>query len=272
MAAMTDLWQVERLGQIVVLCYDNPPMNYLTSAGFAQFGSVLDDLAVAEVRAVVITGAVTGKFVTHFSVEEILDGQETIAARGPSGNHRTQLLLERLADLPQPVVAALNGDAMGGGFELALACDFRIAQRGDYRIGLPEVRLGIIPGAGGTQRLTRLVGMASALDLLLRARVLTPDEALARGLVHEVADDARTAALTLAHELAQLPPVAVAMAKAAVYQGIDLGMRAAQRVEADASYRAKLAPDASAAMREYLAVPVDKRRMWLDRHEHGLTT
>jgi enoyl-CoA hydratase len=265
MADLTQLWQVEVVDHIAVIAYDNPPINYLTSAGLFQLGNALDLARRAHPAAMIITGAIQDRFITHFSVEDILAGQEKIKERGPVGNHRAQLLLERLADLPQPVIAALSGDAMGFGYELALGCDFRIAQRGDFRIGLPEVRMGILPGAGGTQRLTRLIGMARALDLIMRARVLTPDEALAQGLVHQVADDAKAAALSLAREIAALPPTAVAMAKAVIYGGRDLDLHSAQRVERDGSYRAKLAPEASQAMREYLAVPLGERRTWLDR-------
>ena len=126
--------------------------------------------------------------------------------------------------------------------------------------------MGILPGAGGTQRLTRLVGASRALDLILRARMLTPDEALREGLVNEVADDARAAALALAHELASLPATAVAMAKSVIYGGRDLDMYTAQRIEREASYRAKLAPGATQAMSEFVALPLEARRNWIDRH------
>jgi len=267
---MTDhaqLWQVELVDRIALLSYDNPPMNYLGGAGLHQFGRALDEARRAHPAALIITSAVPNQFITHFSVEDILAGQQKIQERGPLGNQRAQLMLERLSDLPQPVIAAMRGDTMGFGYELALACDFRVAQRGDFRIGLPEVRMGISPGAGGSQRLARLVGTARALDLIMRARVLTPDEALALGLVNEVAEDALKAALSLARELAALPPVAVAMAKTAVYGGRDIDMHAALRVERDASYRAKLAPEATKAMSEYVDLPLDARRAWIDRRE-----
>ena len=267
---MTDhaqLWHVEVVDRIAVLSYDNPPMNYLGGAGLHQFGRALDEARHAHPAALIITSAVPDQFITHFSVEDILAGQQKIQERGPQGNQRAQLMLERLCDLPQPVIAAMRGDTMGFGYELALACDFRVAQRGDFRIGLPEVRMGIIPGAGGSQRLARLVGAARALDLIMRARVLTPEEALAQGLVNEVAEDALDAALRLARELAALPPVAVAMAKTAVYGGRDIDMAAALRVERDASYRAKLAPEATKAMSEYVGLPLDARRAWIDRRE-----
>ncbi|BEP13894.1 enoyl-CoA hydratase-related protein [Acidothermaceae bacterium B102] len=259
------LWTVAMVGGVALLEYDNPPLNYLTATGLYQFGRALDDARRAGAVALVITGGVPDLFITHYSVEEILAGQDKIQERGPLGNQRAQQLLERLADLPQPVIAALSGDTMGFGYELALACDFRIAQRGDFRIGLPEVRMGIIPGAGGTQRLARLVGTARALDLIMRARVVSPEEAFDYGLVHELADDARATAMDLARELAALPPTAVAMAKAAVYGGQDLDLHAAERVERDASYRAKIAPGTTEVLTEYVALPLEQRRNWIDR-------
>src|SRR6185503_4599045 len=101
----------------------------------------------------------------------------------------------------------MNGDTMGGGFELSLSCDIRIGQKGDHRFGLPEVKLGILPGGSGTQRLSRLIGAGRAIEFILRARVVRPEDALALGLVHEVADDALARARTVAGEIAALPPV-----------------------------------------------------------------
>jgi enoyl-CoA hydratase len=166
--------------------------------------------------------------------------------------------------LPQPVIAALGGDAMGFGFELALACDLRIAQRGDHRYGLPEVRLGIIPGGSGTTRLTKLIGAPTALDLILRARVLTPEEALAKGLVTELAEDARARALAIAQNLADLPRLAVAMAKQVIYKAEDLPLESALAFELEGSFRSKQAPEAAAAMRRYLEVAPAERRAYLD--------
>jgi enoyl-CoA hydratase len=264
---MADLtvWRVEIVDGIALIKYHNPPMNYLSGAGLFEFGQALDEARRAKPSAIIITGAAEDQFITHFSVEDILAGQDRIKESGPVGNHRAQQLLERLADLPQPVIAAISGDAMGFGYELALACDFRIAQRGDFRIGLYEVRLGILPGAGGTQRLGRLVGTARALDLIMRARVLTPNEALTHGLVHQLADNAEEAALELAREFATLPPTALSLAKSVLYAGRDHDMHIAQRIERDGSYRSKLAPEATEAMSEFVAVPLDQRRAWIDR-------
>jgi enoyl-CoA hydratase len=117
--------------------------------------------------------------------------------------------------MPKPVIAAINGLAMGGGFELTLACDLRIAEEGDYEVGLPEVKVGILPGAGGTQKLARLVGMPRALEMTLRGRTVSPAEALALGIVHEVvpAGTSVARAQEVAAEIATRSPKAVAHIK-----------------------------------------------------------
>jgi enoyl-CoA hydratase/carnithine racemase len=123
--------------------------------------------------------------------------------------------------LDKVFIAAINGVALGGGCELALACDLRIMALGDYRIGLPEITLGIIPGAGGTQRMARALGPARALELMLEGQALTPKEAQKAGLVHRTADSAKLLdeALAIGERLARRSPVAVQALKRAVYEG-----------------------------------------------------
>jgi enoyl-CoA hydratase/carnithine racemase len=261
------MWEEERRDGIAVATYARPPMNYFTDDAVQRLDALTDGWASAgDVAVVVLTGGVAGRFITHFDVEQILANQEAPDPifDAPRRSRRVQAVLRRLNDLPQPVIAALNGDAMGFGYELALAADLRVAQRGDFRIGLPEVRLGLTPGGSGLTRLTRLVGVASALDLILRARVLTPDEALARGLVGELADDALGRALELAAELRELPALAVAMAKKAIHQGAGLPLELALVLEAESSFRLKQSPEIMVPMREYLALPLEERRAWLD--------
>ena len=122
---------------------------------------------------------------------------------------------ERLGAMPQVTVAAINGNAMGGGFEFCLGCDLRIAEEGPFTLGLPEVNIGILPGAGGTQRLPRLIGTARALELILLGRVVSPREAGALGMVHEVTPpgEAVARALAIAERIAHQPARAVAHCK-----------------------------------------------------------
>lgn len=258
------LWEVSREGGVVVATYRNPPLNYLTAAGLAELGRLVAEWDDPEVRAVVLGGGAPGLFITHFDVEGILAGQSQMAERGPELNYAVHRTYDALNELGKPVICALNGDTMGAGFELALSADIRIGQPGDFRYGLPEVRLGLIPGGTGTQRLTRAIGPAAALDLLLRARVVDPARALELGLVHELAEDALAAARALAARLAEYPRTALAAAKRIVYQAGDLPLASALRMEADASFRAKVSPESTAAMERYLAIAPPDRRAWLE--------
>ena len=128
-----------------------------------------------------------------------------------------------LRTLPKPVVAALHGFALGAGLEMALLCDLRVAERGT-RFGLPEMRWGMIPAAGGTQSLPRVANVGPALDLALTGRIVDAEKALGRGLVHRVVEDgaAHAAALAVARELAERDPLVLALAKRAVNEGLDL--------------------------------------------------
>jgi enoyl-CoA hydratase/carnithine racemase len=171
--------------------------------------------------------------------------------------------VQDLSDLEKPVIAAMSGDTMGGGLELSLGCDIRIAQRGDFSIGFPEISLAIIPGGGGTQRLPRIVGAGPALDFILRSRIVSPDQALALGLVSEVADDARARALEVAQSLARQSAVALAAAKRSVLRGASLPLSEGLRVEADAFLTTMLTDEGAAAMSDYAATPHDERRAWV---------
>jgi len=132
---------------------------------------------------------------------------------------------------------------------------------------LPGVRLGILPGSGGTPRLSRLVGLGTALDLVLRARILPPEQAHRLGLLTHLADDALACAQDIAREFAALPVLSVAVAKRALHHGFDAPQQANLTVESDASVRAKLGPDTAAVLTEYLAVPDSDRRAWLEGKE-----
>ena len=143
----------------------------------------------ANTRAIILTGGIEGKFITHYSVDELAAMAADPAAcaqifpAASAGFHR---MLDRIMLMPKAVIAAINGDCMGGGYELALACDFRLAADGPYQIGLPEAVLGILPGGGGTQRLPRLIGRGRALEVLLFGNVYNPREAEKMGMVNRV--------------------------------------------------------------------------------------
>lgn len=262
------LWSVEARDGIVVATYKNPPMNYFCAEGTRELVASIEKWRDPAVRAVILTGGLPGKFITHYSVEELLafaTDRETMRVLSISltaGYHAM------LRDLPKPVIVAMNGDTMGGGFELSLSCDIRIAQRGDHRFGLPEVKLGILPGGCGTQRLSRLIGAGRAIEFILRGRVVRPEEALALGLVHEVADDCVARAREVAAEIVTSPPIAIAKAKRAVYQGSDTHLAAGLEIESENFLEAMLSDDARLAMKTYVDLPFEKRRDWLEKPKH----
>jgi enoyl-CoA hydratase/carnithine racemase len=176
--------------------------------------------------------------------------RESFGAGELHGMHK---LLLKLQGLRVPVIAAINGTAMGGGCELALACDFRYMARGG-QIGLPEVRVGILPGAGGTQRMTRLLGVAKATELMLLGNTLDADAAERAGLVHRAldADQLMPAVLALAAELSKRPPLSIALIKQCILQGSEMPLLDALRFEQDAFWQTMRSEDAARLMRAYL--------------------
>ena len=212
-------------GGVATVTITNPPLSVMDPDTLYELAQMLPQLRAAEVRAVIFTGGVEGYFIRHYSVVELdnaAQGQTRAQTRPPVS--MLELLLE-LENLPKPVFAALNGTAMGGGWEFAMATDIRVAKDGPFRFGLPEISVGILPGGGGTQRLTNLVGRHRALEMMLRARTVTPQQALQYGMIEElVPADTRETALERAHsiasEIAARSPLAVAhikrLARAAV--------------------------------------------------------
>jgi enoyl-CoA hydratase len=234
---VTDLVTLE-LGTIAHLELVNPPLNLVTGELLEALGAALDTLAATapgDVRAVVLSGAGERAFSAGSHVGEFE------AQRGPAGRARHELesgVGRRLAELPMPTIAAIEGNALGGGLELALCCDIRIASE-RARLGLPEVRLAVTPGAGGTQRLPRVVGVARAKELILTGRVLDAAEAERIGLVHRVvpAGQARAVADQVAAEIALRGPLAVREAKRLVDASMELDIEAGLAAELDASER-----------------------------------
>jgi len=209
-------------GGVATVTITNPPLGTMDPDTVFELAEIMPRLKESGVRAVIFTGGVEGFFIRHYSVVE-LDKSAQGAALGtaerrirpPVNLH--DLLLD-IENLPKPVISALNGTAMGGGWEFAMATDIRVAKDGPYRFGLPEVSVGILPGAGGTQRLTNLVGRNRAIEMMLRARTVSPSQALAYGMIEELvpADTAETAltrAQSIAAEIAGRSPLAVAHIK-----------------------------------------------------------
>jgi len=224
------------LGPVAHLELVNPPLNLVTRELTEELRDALGELATAgDVRAVVVSGRGDRAFCAGSHIGEF----EGLRGRVAEG----KLLLEKrvyrqLAELPMPTIAAIEGDALGGGLELALCCDLRVASA-RAKLGMPEVRLAVIPGSGGTQRLPRIVGPARAKELILTGRIIDADEAERIGLVNRLvpAGEARTAADALAGEIAARGPLAVREAKRLLDAALDLDLDAGLAAELDASER-----------------------------------
>ena len=258
-------WHLQRDGNVLIASYDNPPMNYLTLEGMRGFRELMPAFEDPEVRAVILQGKPEGFFITHFSVEELLEMSQSgmldnADYRAFHGSKDYWFLLQ---SLDKPVICAMTGSTMGGGFETALGCDIRIAQRGDYMIGLPEAQLGILPGGAGLTRLTRLLGAATAINYVLRGQVFSPEEALARGLVHEISDDARGRALQVARDMAALSPTAVRAIKTAIYRGAEQPLDEALRLESEGFYDCMVSGEAIEHMSAYANTPFESRKSFL---------
>jgi enoyl-CoA hydratase len=207
--------------------------NALDADVLALLREAIDEAATdSEVRAIVLTGAGDRAFCAGADIRHMRSMGVDPAREWSLLGHS---VLQALEDLPKPVIAAINGAALGGGCELALACDFRFMAEA-AQIGQPEIKLGLIPGWGGTQRLPRIVGEALAKDLVLTGRLMRADEALRAGLVNGVEDSGSSVldiALVYARQFSSLPPLAVAAAKRAVDRGADLPLPEANVLEAE---------------------------------------
>ena len=227
---MADELQVGRKSEddgVEILVLNHPPVNALGTRLLADLDRRIGELAAdPKVRAVVLTGE--GQY---FSAGADVKEMATLdLASAPEIARKGLAIYGRLAALPAPVIAAINGLALGGGLELALACDLRIAGE-SAKLGAPEVTLGLIPAYGGTQRLPRLVGVAKAKELIFTGAMISAAEALKIGLVNKTvpAGQELRAARDLAHTIAQRAPKAVQAAKRSIVEG--LGLPLAQGLE-----------------------------------------
>ena len=224
-------------GGVRVLTIDRPKaLNALSPAVIAELGHAVVDVEAAvragEVRALVLTGAGERAFVAGADIAAMADMTEGAAYEFSRSGHA---VADALASLPIPVIAAVGGFALGGGCELALACDFIYASD-NAKFGQPEVGLGVIPGFGGLGRMTRRVGLARALELCLTGDTIGADEALRIGLCNRVLPRAELleAALASAKKIAAKGPLAVAAVKRVLHAGADLTLAQANTLEVEA--------------------------------------
>ena len=222
---------METVGRVLKMSLHRPSTNALNRVfGEELFQAFTEVEQMEEVSVVVITSALERAFIAGADIKEMA------AMELAESEAFSKLLQETYSILPRMkkvVIAAINGHALGGGCELALACDYRFMTRGKALIGLPEAGLGIVPGAGGTQRLPRLVGLSRALDILLRGRALGPEEALEIGLVDRLfeAETYISEVMEFATGLAAGAGKALGFIKASVQEGLDLPMDKALEVE-----------------------------------------
>jgi enoyl-CoA hydratase len=224
--------QIEQDGAIATLTLNRPDkLNALSAGLIAELAEAFRGLSARAPRVVILTGA--GKaFCAGADIEE-MRGMSTIEAKRYSEQgHALGAFIE---ELPFPVIAAVNGFALGGGCELALSCDFIYASE-SAKFGQPEVNLGVIPGFGGTQRLARRVGIAKARELVYTGEIFGADKALTMGLANAVLpkDELLTRVRTLAGDIAGKAPLAVAQAKRTILRGACPDLTAANELEAQA--------------------------------------
>lgn len=241
---------LQRLDEFALLTINRPQvLNALDRGLLAELGRVLDDIAGGDARAVLITGAGAKAFCAGADIKEL-------AGRTPAEHRRNmeygQAIYGKLDVLPIPSVALINGHAYGGGLELALACTFRLATP-TARMGLPEIKLGIIPGYGGTQRLPRIIGEARALEMIMTGRTVDAEEAQRIGLVHRVVDgDAVSAAVAYAREFSCHSLPVLGHARSAVRRALDTPLAEGLKIEADLSGLAYQTGDAAEGMAAFL--------------------
>lgn len=208
---------------IATIIFSNPPLQVMTPTTLDELHALLPRLKDDDIRAVVLGGNDAKYFIRHFSVEEMSENAD-------GGGNNWDLndihdLFCEIEQLPKPVITALTGSAMGGGLELALATDIRVAKDGPFRYGLPEISIGVLPGGGGTQRLTALVGRGRAMEMMLRPRLISPAQALQYGLIEELvpegaSETALDRAQAIARQIASRPPMAVAHIKRLARQAV----------------------------------------------------
>ena len=263
---MSDGYIASKINEhIATISLSNPPRHTINAEGSEALLTELENLATQpEVRVVILTGASDNIFVRHYEVGELANSAERLTNNRqrqsserrptqqgrPRGLRGAMLLLEQMDAI---TIAAINGMAMGGGLELALACDFRLARDGNFNLGLPETGVGILPGGGGTQRMARLIGVAKTLDLILHGRILSPEEALTLGIVSRVFSNDlvsyRQQVQEFATNLANRALRALANSKKAIREGVQLPLDEGLRREAQLFAELMATRDAATALR-----------------------
>lgn len=260
---MGEFIQVERDGAVAIITIDNPPVNALKAALLEELEAellTLDD--DADVRAIVVRGAGDRAFVAGADIKEFPALREAASGEGGSarGIQKVGLTMERMRT---PIVAAIHGFCLGGGLELAMACDIRVGAE-DAQLGQPEIKLGLIPGGGGTQRLPRLVGRGRALYLNLTGDFISGRQAYEWGLLEQVTPTGEhvEGAMGIARTLAERSPHAMGVVKELAATTGDLPLEEGLRREAEGFFRCLASEDGA----EGVAAFIEKREpQWTGR-------
>jgi enoyl-CoA hydratase len=239
-----------RTDEFALLTLDRPDaLNALSFATLRELDAALDEIAAGDARALLVTGAGERAFCAGADIKELM-GRPLAQGRRDMANG--QRIISRFGTLPMPSIALINGYAFGGGLELALACTFRLALK-TARLGLPEIKLGLIPGYGGTQRLPRLVGEARALDIVMTGRTVPADEAERIGLVNRLVDgDLVEAGKAFAREMTGYGLPALTLARDAVMGALDGTLADGLKREADLNTLAFQTADAAEGMTAFI--------------------
>ena len=256
--------KVEDHGHVVVCILTNPPTHTFTSKSLMEVHDFLDQMEKKkDLRVLAFTGEGEDVFIKHYEVGELADSAEKNISEGkevsagyspPKELHHFHKMLLRLRDIEAIVIAGINGNTAGGGCEFSLGCDLRIMSEGPYAIGLPETSVGILPGGGGTQRLARLIGSSRALDLILHARLLSPQEAFEFGLINKLVPHERFREELMAYclDLASRAPIALRQVKKIIHKGLDKTLEEGLLMEQEAFDVTMRSNDAAKAMRSML--------------------
>ena len=246
---------IERHDRIAILTINRPDkLNALNIRTRQELSDALDELRDDDqIRVVIITGAGEKAFIAGADINEF-EGRTAVQQRAVM---RTRNIFITAEEFPKPLIAMINGFCLGGGNELAMCCDLRIASE-KARFGQPEINLGIIPGGGGTQRLTRLIGEGRSMQLILTGEMIDAAEAWRLGLVNEIhpADQLRARTLDLAERIAAKSPIALAMAKAAIKAAARTNLREGLDLEIDLFSLCFSSEDKTEGVRAFL----EKRR------------
>ena len=243
--------ELTRVDEFAVITLNRPDaLNALSFPLIRDFGRALDEVAQSDARALLVTGAGPKAFCAGADIKELTGRSLVETKRGAELGQATFAKIERLL---MPSVAVINGYAFGGGLEMALACTLRIATR-NAKMGLPEIKLGLIPGYGGTQRLPRAVGEGRAMEMILSGRTVDAEEAYRIGLVQRLIDgDALSAGMAYAREFTQYSLPVLGFAREAVSRALATPISEGLKIEADLSTLAFQTGDAAEGMDAFAA-------------------